>query len=76
MVATGFLNKTNAPTAEAATALPTDLESPSDEQIEKNIVIFHDESTFQVNDDESWMWGIRGPTCSETKVPWLWYYGI
>ena len=25
------------------------------------IVICHDESTFQANDDESWLWGVKGP---------------
>ena len=38
-------------------AFPSDLEIPSDEIIKKSIVIFHDESTFQANDEESWMWG-------------------
>ena len=37
-------------------AFPSDLEIPRDEVI-KSIVIFHDESTFQANDEESWMWG-------------------
>lgn len=23
------------------------------------MLIFHDESTFQANDDESWMWGVE-----------------
>ncbi len=36
------------------------LESPSDEQIGNNVVILHYESTFQANDDENWMWGVRG----------------
>jgi hypothetical protein len=55
MCAIGFLNKSNAPTTEAAAYLPVDLEPLSQERIEKNIVIFHDESTFQANDDENWM---------------------
>ena len=60
MVANGFLTKENAPTPEAEAALPADLVSPSKEQIEKNVIIFHDESTFQSNDDETWMWGTQG----------------
>ena len=60
MFASGFLNKENAPTPEAALALPTDLESPTNEQIAKSVIIFHDESTFQANDDESWLWGVKG----------------
>ena len=35
MVSNGFLNKDNAPTPEAASCLPADLESPSQEQIKK-----------------------------------------
>ena len=43
MCAIGFLNETNAPTTEAASFLPADLEPVSQECIEKNIVIFHDD---------------------------------
>lgn len=46
MVGLGFLNKNNAITPEAAESLPSDLEPLTDEQIEKTMVIFHDESTF------------------------------
>ena len=42
----GFLNKDNTPTPEAA-SLPPDLETPPKYQIEKTIVLFHDESTSQ-----------------------------
>ena len=45
MVGLGFLNKNNAITPEAAESLPSDLEPLTDEQIEKTMVIFHDEST-------------------------------
>ena len=60
MVALGFLNESNAPTPDATKNFPTDLEALTPEQAEKNIVFFHDESTFQANDDETWIWGERG----------------
>lgn len=63
----GFLNKSNAPTEKAAECLPTDLEELSEDQVNKNVVIFHDESTFQANDDENWMWGVKGQHVIEPK---------
>lgn len=60
MCAIGFLNQANAPTTETAGYLPADLEPLSQERIPKTTVIFHDESTFQANDDENWMWGEKG----------------
>ena len=56
MAGLGFLNRNNAVTDEAANSLPSDLDPPSDETIEKTIVIFHDESTFQANDDQKSFW--------------------
>ena len=41
-------------------AFPSDIESPPDKVIQKSLVIFHDESTFQANDEENWMWGEQG----------------
>ena len=67
MTANGFLNKGNAPTPEAASALPADLESPTDEGIAKSVVIFHDESTFQANDDDPWLWGVKGESVIRPK---------
>lgn len=52
MVGLGFLNPENAPTEEARKALPTDLQALPAEVIKKTIILFHDESTFQVNDDQ------------------------
>ena len=49
IIGLGFLNKNNAPT--------TDLECPSDDQVSKIVVIFHDESTFQSNDNQKTFWG-------------------
>ena len=57
LVAGGFLTKEDAPTEEAKSAFPTDIESPAAERRAKNIFIFHDESTFNANDDESLQWG-------------------
>ena len=37
--------------------LPDDIDSPPPECTAKNIFIFHDESTFNANDDESLQWG-------------------
>ena len=55
----GFLNKHNAPTPEAVDSLPSYLECPSDEEVAKTVVIFHDESTFQANDDQTTFWGAK-----------------
>ena len=57
MTAIGFLNKDNAPTSEAASCLPIDLHCPPPEQLKKTIVIFHDESIFNSNEDQSVQWG-------------------
>lgn len=51
MVALGFLNRDNAPTDEAHYALPADLEIPQPGVLAKTVVLFHDESTFQANED-------------------------
>ena len=67
LCALGFLNKTNAPTPEAAQSLPTDLECPSEERIAKTIVIFHDENTFQANDDQLKFWGTKEMTLLRPK---------
>ena len=37
--------------------LPEDIDSPPPEFTAKNIFIFHEESTFNANDDESLQWG-------------------
>ena len=43
MVTLGFLNSDNAPTFDAAQALPRDLETPSVDVLNKTVVLFHDE---------------------------------
>ena len=40
MVALGFLNGSNAPTEEAKQALPTDLDPPRPEVMEKTVLTF------------------------------------
>ena len=63
----GFLNKNNAPTPEAADSVPHALECPSDNQISKAIVFFHEKSTFQSNDDQTTFWGTREMTFLRPK---------
>ena len=67
MSAIGFLNQSNAPTEEAKAALPIDLESPSSDITDKTIIFFHDESTFQNNDNQSTYWGEKGTTIMKSK---------
>lgn len=68
LTALGFLNEKNAPTLAAGQSLPTEIETPSDDQIEKTVIFFHDESAFQANDDQPTQWsnatmksGMLGP---------------
>ena len=53
LVAAGFLTKEGAPCDDVKEAFPSDIEEPPPDCREKNIFIFHDESTFNANDDES-----------------------
>ena len=62
MVGLGFLNRENAPTEEAKLALPSDLCAPHTDVVEKTVLLFHDESTFQANDDQPKLWGEKGTT--------------
>ena len=67
LVKIGFLHFTDAPTPEAAKALPTDIESPTIDRREKLIVFCHDESTFQCNDDQNLQWGYKGEKMMKPK---------
>jgi len=67
MIALVFLNESNAPTETAKQSLPTDLQCPPQEVIDKTIVFFHDESTFQANEDRSTFWGIKGTVVMKPK---------
>lgn len=53
-------------------AAATDLESPSVNKISKT-VIFHDESTFQANDDQRTFWGTKD---MQIMKPKSWGAGI
>ena len=66
MIGLGFLNEHNAPTELAKQALPTDLECPSS-ILDKTVVIFHDESTFQANDDQPTLWAEKGTNVIRPK---------
>ena len=63
MIALGFLNSLNAPTDQAKLALPHDLQCPSEEILSKTVIFFHDESTFQSNEDQPTLWAMK-----DTKV--------
>ena len=67
MVCLGFLNPDNAPTEEAKIALPSDLHAPPTEVIEKTIVLFHDETTFQANEDQPTLWAEKGTNVMRPK---------
>ena len=67
MVGIGFLRPDNAPTEEARSALPVDLETPSEERIAKTMVFFHDETIFHANEGQSRQWGIRGTHAVQHK---------
>ena len=63
----GFLQFTDAPTPEAAKALPADIEPPIAERREKLVVFCHNESTFQCNDDQNMQWGYKGEKMMKPK---------
>ena len=69
MVSLGFLKCNNARTDEALNALPSDLEAPDPSVAEKTIILFHDESTFQANDDQPTTWAQPGSVvmCPKSK---------
>ena len=63
MTECGFLRPDNAPTEEAAQALPTDVPHMTKEEGEKYIVWWHDESAYNTSEDTPILWGEKG------KVP-------
>ena len=67
MVALGFLDESCAPTEEAKKALPSDIHGPSPEVAKKTVVLFHDESTFQSNEDQPTLWAEKGTTVMRPK---------
>ena len=60
MTECGFLRPDNAPTEEAAQALPTDIPHMSKEEGEKCIVWWHDESAYNTTEDTPILWGEKG----------------
>ena len=68
MIGLGFLNEANAPTAEALVALRNvNIPSPGQERIDKTVIIFHDESTFQANEDQPTLWAEKGTSVMRPK---------
>ena len=67
MVGLGFLNENNAPTEKAKQSLPRDLECPAKEIVSKTVFFFHDESTFQANEDQPSFWGTKGTVVMKPK---------
>ena len=55
-----ILRHDNAPTEEAARALPADVPHMSKEEGEKHIVWFHDESAYNTTEDTPMLWGEKG----------------
>ena len=60
MIELGFLHPEQAPTPEAEAAFPKDVPLTSTEVREKSVFFFHDESTFNSNEDQSTQWGEKG----------------
>ena len=60
MTECGFLRPDNAPTEEAAQALPTDVPHTTKEEGEKCIVWWHDESAYNTSEDTPILWGEKG----------------
>ena len=60
MTECGFLRPDNAPTEEAARALPTDVPHMTKEEGEKCIVWWHDESAYNTSEDTPILWGEKG----------------
>ena len=67
MVALGFFNESNAPTEEAKKALPADLDRPRPEVLDKTVLLFHEETTFQANDDQRTLWAEKDTNVMRPK---------
>ena len=67
MVKIGFLHFTNAPSEQARQALPEDVDPPIEERRGKTVVFFHDETTFQSNEDQTSQWGLKGTKVMKPK---------
>ena len=60
MVVLGFLNTINAHTPEARDAPSDYLECPLQPVLAKAVIVFHDETTFQSNNDQPTFWETKG----------------
>ena len=67
MVKLGFLHFDNAPTPDAIKAIPEDIEPPTADKRLKTVYLFHDETTFNSNDDQNLKWGIKGEKIMKHK---------
>lgn len=76
LVSLGFLNASNAPTEEAKKALPTDLHTPEPDVVNKTIVLFYDESTFQASKDQPTLWAAKGTSVMRPKSKGKWHYDV
>ncbi len=45
----------------------TDLSAPQPELLEKTVILFHDESTFQANEDQPTLWAEKGTSVMRPK---------
>ena len=60
MIECGFLHPSAALNPEAVAAFPSSVPLPQSDVREKTVVLFHDESTFDANEDQTTMWGVKG----------------
>lgn len=67
MVGLGFLNSDNAATEDARKALPHGIPPICKERLDKTVIMFHDETTFQANDDQSTVWAEKGTSVMQPK---------
>ena len=64
----GLLHFTNAPTDDAARALPSNVDPPTNERCSKTVFLSHDESTFMSNEDQPTQWGVKGKKLMKPNI--------
>ena len=67
MVSPGFLNPDNAPTQGARVALPSDISTSNPDVINKTVVLFRDETTFQAKEDQPTLWAEKDTKVMQSK---------
>ena len=55
------------PTESSQQAIPKDIDPPTIERRSKTVMFFHDESTFNANEDQYIMWGTKGQKMIKPK---------